>query len=159
MENNGIDKLKSFERDSLGRFLKGGNKGEKHWAWNNGIRKHSSGYTLRVKSDHPFADSNGCVYEHRLVIEEYLSCNLLSWCSVHHKNGVKTDNRIENLEPMMSRDHTQHHHKVDKSDRVCIICKSTKTFYHKQRLTYCWYSDPVTKQRWVCTSCYQRRRN
>jgi len=48
--------------------------------------------------EHPRAGSNGYVFEHVLVMEELVGRHLVAGETVHHLNGVREDNRPENLE-------------------------------------------------------------
>jgi hypothetical protein len=69
----------------------------KHPAYKNG-RKKQSGYIM-VKPDfeHPRCKSNeGYVFEHILVAEKTIGRFLKQGEEVHHKNGIRTDNRPEN---------------------------------------------------------------
>lgn len=71
--------------------------GENNAAWKGG-RYVDSGYVLVYRPDHPNAKSTGYIREHRYVMSEHLGRPLESDENVHHINGDKTDNRLENLE-------------------------------------------------------------
>lgn len=79
-------------------------KGEKNHNWKGG-RSILGGYITIKSPDHPFKNSSGCVMEHRLVMEKMLGRYLTSNEQVHHRNGIKTDNRIENLEVVIKKMH------------------------------------------------------
>lgn len=67
--------------------------------WRGGKTTHKKGYVLIRNTDHPRSKANsGYVFEHILVMEDSLGRHLLPGENVHHINGIRDDNRIENLE-------------------------------------------------------------
>ena len=109
-----------------GQFKKGGmphNKGKKGWTnkgsfkdghkdlvgkrprnWRGG-RTMIGEYVYLGSPNHPNKNSGGYVAEHRLVMEKKIGRYLTSNEEVHHINGIKDDNRIENLELVIKERH------------------------------------------------------
>lgn len=66
--------------------------------------KDPHGYVYINRVSHPNSQKRGRIYEHTFVMSTYLGRPLKKGETVHHKNGVRDDNRIENLE-LWSKSH------------------------------------------------------
>lgn len=67
------------------------------------------GYIMTTCIGHPRAKDGRYVYEHDLVMEKYLDRYLMTDEIVHHKDGNKSNNDLENLELMSRGKHSKHH--------------------------------------------------
>ena len=61
-------------------------------------RMISNGYIVIGRPNHPNARKCGMIFEHVFIMSEFLGRPLNKKETVHHKNGLRYDNRIENLE-------------------------------------------------------------
>jgi len=100
-----------------------------------GRKRTPKGYVALCIKSHPNCDqTNGYIFEHRIVMEMQLGRYLEPGEIVHHKNEVKHDNRITNLELMGHTEHTIMHHTGAKrsNETKKKISASTKSRFQKQ---------------------------
>lgn len=80
-------------------------------------RTHSSGYIQEHCPDHPACNRFGMVMFHRLLMEQALGRYLTGAEVVHHENGDRTDNRIENLRLFPDQAAHMRHHQQQTAKR------------------------------------------
>jgi len=89
-----------------------GRCGKKAANWRGGKRV-ANGYVFLYTPGHPNATPDKpYIQEHRLIMEKHLGRFLETDEVVHHLNGVKTDNRIENLQVIKRGKHVSNHFKA-----------------------------------------------
>jgi len=81
------------------------NRAENHPSWSGGRRRDGTGYIGIYAPEHPRARRQPYVKEHILVWEEAHRQLLPDHWVIHHLNGIKDDNRPENLVALSRRRH------------------------------------------------------
>ena len=95
--------------------------GDKSPNWNGGIYIHDGYKLIRIKN-HPHANPLGYIREHRVIMEKHLGRYMKPEERIHHLNGNKQDNRIENLQIVTIGEHNRIHklprNKLGQFDRI-----------------------------------------
>lgn len=77
--------------------------------------------------------------EHRLVVEKHIGRRLNKDEVIHHINGIKTDNRIENLIVLSNAEHSKLHGKEKNNTCVCVECGKLKHHHAKGLCDTCYH--------------------
>ena len=103
------------DKEALSKIMHVSNAGANSGNFGGYISRTKEGYIRRFVPEHPNANSRGYVSEHRLVVEKHLGFILPKEFVVHHINGIKDDNRIENLAIMAFGAHSALHGKMGRN--------------------------------------------
>lgn len=95
--NKGIPRT-AAEKKKISEGHKGLVDGNRNPNWRGGTYTDGEGYVFIFSPNHIMRDVRNYVKRSHLVLEEFL-CRPVFWGeSVHHINGIKNDDRIENLQ-------------------------------------------------------------
>src|SRR4051812_48577407 len=92
----------------------------------------SKGYVRLYAPEHPLANRWGHVYEHRKVAWDHGIITDPSQV-VHHVNGIKNDNRPENLRALTAAAHSSHHGKEQPKRTRAEYLQSERDRYRRRR--------------------------
>lgn len=98
-----------LDRNNIVRDYRKNYGGERSPRWKGGRHVTKRGYVYVLAPEHPHRVRGCYVLEHRLVMEKMIGRYLLREEVVHHINGVRNDNRPENLKLFSeNREHLAH---------------------------------------------------
>lgn len=114
-------------------------------------------YNYVIVRDHPFRTKHDYVLEHRIVVENHLKRILDSNEVVHHKDGNKKNNVIENLEVLSDSLHRREHSKAI-GRKCCIVkCPNCDLLFEKlQNKTHLSKSGRFTTCSMRCRGLFSR---
>ena len=111
-------------------------------------------YLYALDPDHPNATKNGYVLEHRKVVENSLGRYLKQNEIVHHKDGDKHNNSIDNLEIMTRSEHTRLHMLTGRT-KLEFVCPNCGLLFSKEIKNY--KRDTIPKCSRKCNGEYSRK--
>lgn len=156
------DPVSGRRRGERNKYIKGHNRREKrkeeNGRWNGGRFVTDQGYVLILEPEHPRATKYRYVPEQILVAEKVLGKYLPRQAVVHHINGIRDDNRPENLVVCESMGYHSFLHQREIAYRACghsdwkkcLVCKE----YDSMEKLRCFPKH----HNWHHVSCYNASR-
>ena len=126
--------------------------GPDHPKWKGGAILQN-GYRYLWIPEHPNALPSGYVAEHRQVMADHLGRRLEVFEDVHHRNGDRLDNRLDNLALMTDSAHTSHHQALLRGSWAlkhpcCVECGTTeRRHFGRGKCTRCYGRAHMAKWR------------
>lgn len=146
---------------SVIRWLKKFNIEYKHNTAKNYRTHGCNGYIQVMCKGHPHTNKWGYILEHRLIMEQHIGRYLETNEHVHHINGIRTDNRLENLILIKSSQHPGMHkgprkRTAEKKNKILELRNKgwlVKEIAQEVKLAEVTIRDILNKYPFICNEC------